>query len=778
MSPAASRRRRRVGAACALALPLLLGLPLRALAQIDQPSVTPRDPTPAPSLGQPAAQRVEPFAGLTGGGPRQDTNAPVTFTADEVEYDREKGLVIARGKVEAWQGERLMRADEFTYDRNTGVATARGNVQLLEPDGTVLFAESAELKDRFRDGVLEGVRALLAANGKMAANGARRTGGTINELGRVVYSSCDLCKDDPTAPPLWQVQARRATQDKEALRISYRDATVRFFGVPVLYTPYLSHPDPSTPRASGFLFPTMGYTRFLGAFFETPYFWAIDDSSDLTITPIVSSRQYPNLGLEYRKLFNSGEILGSASIGGLNGKDTGGKEELAGHIFLKGRFTVDENWRAGFDLNRASSEIYLRTFRYEYRRVLTSQVYTEGFWGTEGYVRLDARAYQGLRTSDDTRQVPYVLPNIYAERAPREKVFGGFLTLDAGLLGIYRDIGSQSQRIATRARWERPEIDDLGGVWTFKLLADAIGYRAQGQQEPPTNLPDANGTRGVGNIRAAVDWRMPFVRSAGEYGTQTIEPRVQLVTGPRMGPQRSIPNEDSVDFEFTDANLFALNRFNGRDRQEGGSRVDAAMRGAWDFPNGGQVEGLVGRSYRFDNDFRNENPYPGSGLDERASAWVARLRVAPVSWFETIGRIRTKGDQPLNRQLADTTANLTVKGVTFSAGYLYSVPLPYLTSDTVGRTASRSRDEVSAGIAGKINQYWRAGFAAKYDLGIGRWVLMQGFAGYEDECFILEGRFIKRFAQDPTTATLYPANTVVLFRIGFKTLGEYFFRAL
>ena len=778
MSPAAPRRRPRAGAACALALPLLLGLPLRALAQVDQPSVTPRDPTPAPSLGQPGAQRVEPFAGLTGGGPRQDTNAPVTFTADEVEYDREKGLVIARGKVEAWQGERLMRADEFTYDRNTGVATARGHVQLLEPDGTVLFAESAELKDRFRDGVLEGVRALLAANGKMAANGARRTGGTINELGRVVYSSCDLCKDDPTAPPLWQVQARRATQDKDALRISYRDATVRFFGVPVLYTPYLSHPDPSTPRASGFLFPTVGYTRFLGAFFETPYFWAIDDSSDLTITPILSSRQYPNLGLEYRKLFNSGEILGSASIGGLNGKDTGGKEELAGHIFLKGRFTVDENWRAGFDLNRASSEIYLRTFRYEYRRVLTSQVYTEGFWDTQGYVRLDARAYQGLRTSDDTRQVPYVLPNIYAERAPREKVFGGFLTLDAGLLGIYRDIGSQSQRIAARARWERPEIDNLGGVWTFKLQADAIGYRASGQQEPPTNLPDANGTRGVGNIRAAVDWRMPFVRSAGEYGTQTIEPRVQFVTGPRMGPQRSVPNEDSVDFEFTDANLFALNRFNGRDRQEGGSRVDAALRGAWDFPNGGQVEGLVGRSYRFDNDFRDANPYPGSGLDERASAYVARLRIAPVSWFETIGRVRTKGDQPLNRQLADTTANLTVKGITFSAGYLYSVPLPYLTSDTVGRTASRSRDEVSAGIAGRINEYWRAGFAAKYDLGIGRWVLMQGFAGYEDECFILEGRFIKRFAQDPTTATLYPADTVVLFRIGFKTLGEYFFRAL
>ena len=68
--------------------------------------------------------------------------------------------------------------------------------------------------------------------------------------------------------------------------------------------------------------------------------------------------------------------------------------------------------------------------------------------------------------------------------------------------------------------------------------------------------------------------------------------------------------------------------------------------------------------------------------------------------------------------------------------------------------------------------------SGKYDLGIDRPVLIQGAVGYEDECFILEGRFIKRFAEDPATQNLYPANTVVLFRVGFKTLGDYFFRAI
>ena len=748
----------RVLAAVALLAPALAATPPRpASAQAEPPATTPSGPA-APRGAAPDIPVMR--------GPEPD--APVTFTADEVEYDRERGIVTARGRVEAWQGERFLRADEFTYDRNTGVATARGNVQLLEPDGQVVFADHVELKDQFRDGVLHGLRALLAGNARLAAAGARRTGGTVSELARVVYSSCDLCPTDPTAPPLWQVQARRAAQDKDRQRITYRDAQVRLFGVPVLYTPYLSHPDPSAPRASGFLFPTLGITRFLGTFVETPYFWAIDPTSDLTIRPIFSTRQYPNLGLEYRKLFNFGEITANASVGGFSGKDTN-EEGLAGHIFAKGRFTVDENWRAGFDLNRATSELYLRTFRYEYRRVLTSQAYAEGFWGTEGYARADARAYQGLRSIDDTRLIPFVLPNLFYEQAPRERVLGGWLTMDAGLLGIYRGVGSESQRLATRLRWERPEIGPIGDIWTFRLQTEASGYHARGQQEPPTFLPDANGTQAVGNARLAVDWRLPLVRSAGAFGTQTIEPRLQFVTGPNTGRQRDVPNEDSIDFEFTDANLFALNRFTGRDRQEGGTRLDAGFRGAWDFPNGGQVEGLVGRSFSLTDP--HWNPFPNSGLERRASDWVARMRVAPVPWFDVLGRVRLDGERPSEVTFADTVASLSLGPVTFSAGYLQAPPVPYL-------IPTRTREEVGLGVSARVGQYWRVAVSGKYDLKLDRPAVIQGVAGYEDECFILETRFMKRFAENPVTQNLYPANTVILFRIGFKTLGQYSFRAI
>ncbi len=145
---------------------------------------------------------------FTTAGPPVAKDEPVTFTADEVEYDRDNNLVTARGHVEVWQAGRIVRADQMSFNRQTGVVLAIGNVVMMQPDGQVLFAQYAELNRDMSEGILSTVRAQMANNGKMAANGMRRTGGLLNELSRVVYTACDLCKKDPTRPPLWEVRPR------------------------------------------------------------------------------------------------------------------------------------------------------------------------------------------------------------------------------------------------------------------------------------------------------------------------------------------------------------------------------------------------------------------------------------------------------------------------------------------------------------------------------------------------------------------------------------------
>jgi LPS-assembly protein len=695
-------------------------------------------------------------------------NAPVTFTADEVEYDQNAALVVARGRVEAFQGGRILRADELTYNRNTGVATARGNVQLIEADGQVMFAESAELSNQMRDGVLEGLRGHLTQNGRIAATGARRTNGSIFDLSRVLYTVCDPCKDDPLAPPIWQLRARTATLDRSEQQVRYRGASLDMAGIPVMWLPYFQHPDGSAARQSGFLSPSFGVTKYLGGFIETPYYWAIDESQELVLRPTTSTRVAPNLGVDYRRRFNNGEMEVLSSVGHLDGRD-GTEEGFAGHIFAKGRFSLDENWRAGFDANRASSDLYLRIYRYGSQRVLPTTVFTEGFWGPEAFARIDARAYQGLRRTDDLDRIPLVLPNIYADWESPEDSLGGRFTVDTWNFAIFRGSGTSTRRMASRIGYALPRMDELGGIWTLRAQSDLAAYDFEDINLAPnfaTGSP--NGQSAAANIRTALDWRMPFLRDGGDWGRQVIEPRIQLVTGPMTGSQYRIPNEDSIVFDFTDANLFSLNRFTGRDRQEGGTRADMALRGAWFLPGSRQVEAIVGRSFRVQDD---GGPfYPYSGLENRASDWVSRLTFRPATWLDLTGRAR-RGGESFAARAYDISGTLRPSDDTsFTLGYLQAPPVPYL-------NPVAQREEIFLGASQRLG-FWRLSAFGRQDMQLNRPVALGLSAMYEDECFIFETRFTKRYAEDPATNDLYPGATMLLFRFGFKTIGDFGLRAL
>ena len=206
----------------------------------------------APGPAHAAAKAALPGAGLGKGTPIS-RNEPVTFRADTVSYDSKAGLVTWTGHVEIWQNDHVLRADKVTFDRNTNVAAASGHVAIVEPDGEVLFSSYAELTQGMRQGVMSNMRSLLSANGKLAANGARRTDGKVNDLSRAVYTACKVCAQHPERPAFWELRAYDATDDLEHKRLEYRDVYLDMFGVPVGYLPFFSTPDPSVRRQSGFL---------------------------------------------------------------------------------------------------------------------------------------------------------------------------------------------------------------------------------------------------------------------------------------------------------------------------------------------------------------------------------------------------------------------------------------------------------------------------------------------------------------------------------------------
>jgi len=699
-------------------------------------------------------------------------NEPVTFTADQVDYDKDKSLVTATGHVEAWQNGHVLRADKITFDRNTGVAAATGNVVLLEPDGEVLFADYAEMQNNMNDGILKDMRALLQQNGRLAANGVRRTGGQINELSKVVYTTCNLCAKDPTRPPLWQIRASSAVQDMEHKKIEYHDATLQMFGFPVAYFPYFWTADPSVKRESGILPPILGSSSNIGAFYGQPYYLVIDDQSDATFLPLMTTEAGPQLDIEYRRKFNDGSLLVNASAGYIY-------QSPQASFVTQGQFAYDDTWRWGFMVNRASSTNYVRDFHLTEgltgdQNVLISQLYVEGF-GQGSYTRLDSKFYQSLNTAINSAALPTVLPRYQYSFVGTPDSLGGRFSLSTGAFNVIRSTGTNTRRAALTMNYERPFSGLLGDQWKITLHGDAAAYDASVFNGTPNFSPETSVDTARALPQAAVDFRWPFARDSEAWGTQIIEPIAQMIIAPQTGDSqiRRIPNEDSLDFEFTDANLFGFNRFPGIDRLEGGVRANVALHGAW-YLGGTTFDGLVGQSYRTNKD----NLFPAaSGLHDEVSDIVARGTFAPTRWLDLTYRTRLDKSSLVTR-FADAVGSAGVEKLRVSAGYIYTTFNPYTFYDQpapppAGNAFYFPRNEVTLGATSKWGDYRFSGNVRR-DLATNKMVSVAADAIYEDECFIFDLRLYRRY----TSINGDSGATTVLFLLTFKTIGQFGYRAL
>ncbi len=703
-----------------------------------------------------------------------DAQTPVLLLADEVTYDRELGIAVARGNVEVSQGGRVLRADTLTYNERVRTVSASGNVALMEPSGEVTFAEFAELTDDLKEGVVKNVGLLLSDHvSRAAAVSAVRTQGNRTVMNKAVFSPCDLCPDDPTAAPIWQLKAVKVIHDQQEKTIEYQDAFMEIYGVPVFYTPWLSHPDPTVQRKSGFLMPSVGRSTEYGWLGETPYFWAISDDKDLTVTPrflqhqsAIQLRPGVLLSGEYRQRFRDGymRLQGSATVADRQ-KDGSSEIEddaLRGHIDGVGRFDVDDHWRWGFDAERASDKTYLRSYKISSTSVLTSRAYTEGFYG-RSYVSAQSLAFQGLRSIDDDGQEPFIAPEATLSYVGEPDHFGGYFNADGGLLNLMRTEGRDSHRLHARGGYHLPYTAPAGDIYTLDASVTADGYFVDDVDpnsddvDPSSDVNTFSGFTGRLMPQVYGEWRYPFVRRHAR-ASELFEPIVGLALATTGANSGKIPNEDSADFEFDETHLFDPDRFAGLDRVDSGGRLDYGAKWSLLGDSGGYTSVLLGQSLRLygDNDFPSN-----SGLQDTLSDVVGRIEIQPRYDLNLGYRFRYDLHE----------MNFERNEVTLTAGpQLINLGLTYAFAASDSEADFNSTEQVTATLRTRLSDYWAASAAARYDLGSNQPLSEAVSVAYSDECFTLRLSASHTYYRDGQE--LQP-ETSFLLTIGFKYLGTY-----
>ena len=223
----------------------------------------------------------------------REEGGEVNILADSIQQvGGTTNLLIAIGGVEITRGATRLLADRVELNRDTGEAVAQGKVVFYDGEDR-LVGQRIDYNLKTGTGVVYNGSAFSAPYYSLSGERMDRIGDSVYQIRQGVFTTCE--GDEPD----WSFKVGSATADLNEL-IYGRDASFWVGKVPLIpWVPYFAAAI-RRERQSGFLFPQAGVSSKKGLFAKVPYFWAISDSQDATVTLETYTKRGVGVDGEYR----------------------------------------------------------------------------------------------------------------------------------------------------------------------------------------------------------------------------------------------------------------------------------------------------------------------------------------------------------------------------------------------------------------------------------------------------------------------------------------------
>jgi len=677
---------------------------------------------------------------------------PIGFEADNVVVDQADGSLFATGNVELKQANNTLRADEVTYYRNQNKAIARGNVVHIDGDGTVTNATIMEIDTEFSHILAETIISNFTTGEWISADHADRIAGDrgIFDASRFTPCKCDFLNGER---PLWDIKASQSVRNEKTQTITHYNMRMNVLNVPVGYLPFLSHPDWTVRRRSGVLTPSFIISSDLGFTPSIPYYQIIDETSDAEFTTY--KYQYRGLGVKsrYRKLWDKAEL--NATVYTANVETYKKNRELVGAVDATYASRIGNGWNIKANLRRASQDTFMRRYDFNDDTSLKSTVMATRTIDNR-YYSVEASDRQSLLASDKTLNEPTVLPSIFYEKT--EKGWRGNQLFRTELSAVQLD----NDQGHDMARWS--------GIFEvaedFELPLGIANYEANitSNYYSIHTKPDSAATS-LGDISfvtpaLSVGWRLP-IAVVGANRTAIFEPQARLAFIGGKDRTSAIPNRDASDYRIDEANLFLLNRYQGKDYILPGTRADIGVSAKTNDNFFGDVSGFFGVSRRLSG-----KTSAGLNTDQgdKDSDYVASLTVNPANSLNLrwSGRLSSK-DLTLNESKTSLSSALGTGSLSMTHNQLAKA---YFAS------SDDDREELSASYSQSLIGGWQFSATQLWDLSYGKTIRKKSTAALSWNGGVQDCLYITiNYEHDPVADRDVSAVDQLNFVIGFKNLG-------
>ena len=274
---------------------------------------SPLGPSPAQAQQTPSQQAPPQQA------PPQQAPVPLTLkgsagetnvVADRIQQvGGGSDLYLATGNVEITRGASRLVADRVELNRATGEAIAEGKAVFFDGQDR-LVGERIDFNLNTGTGVVYKASTFSPPYYHLSADRMDRLGEGVYSVRQGIFTTCE--GDDPP----WSFKLGSAEVDFDS-SVTASDASFLVKGVPVIpYVPFFAAAL-RRERQSGFLFPEFGHNSRKGFISRTPYYWAINESQDLTFAMDVFSKRGMGADLEYRYML-ARDSFGQLTAFGVN----------------------------------------------------------------------------------------------------------------------------------------------------------------------------------------------------------------------------------------------------------------------------------------------------------------------------------------------------------------------------------------------------------------------------------------------------------------------------
>ncbi len=475
------------------------------------------------------------------------TGLPLDITAERIDYLQEQEVYEADGSVVVNQGTLRLTADHITIQALPGVVIATGHVRLTDPKAD-LVTERLELNVNTEAGVVTHGRVYLkSTNTSVEGRLLQRFSEDHYRVKEGRFTNCDAQEGET---PAWRFQFKDLDLNAGD-NVAFTGGWLCVNDVPVIPLPTLTYP--LSKRRTGFLVPTVGYDNRFGMHLQESFFWAINPSQDLTISPSYYSGLGYGSDLQYRYVLDrksKGQWFVSAlqqtELPNVSGVSQTGQDAKQARALITGthtqQFTPDLLLRV--KANLVTDPNYLQQLSNSgVQRALPST--ESNLFATQrmayGNTYLLGQYLQPLQSGggDTFQRLPeigYSLPNLSLFNSPI------LLGTDTNFVNFYREQGFTQNR-----------IDVLPGLSTDVLeFGHIVGLT------PQVKVREVYYTRGVQNpesqhretfwagLDATSKLSRRFGTSEGNTLLHTIEPSVLYEYVPPTN-QSQLTQIDQVD---------------------------------------------------------------------------------------------------------------------------------------------------------------------------------------------------------------------------------------